>query len=208
MGSNLAGNGLLGVRLESPTQINGPVEALWNATADIYTLRVAGNGKNFAQTIPNLSRANFRMVVEDSGSFTLTRLYHFFNAALSMSDATNDVTLVGEHSGAIVSATTQSAIGLSEKLENLQDTFFICGRNVTVTGLSGSHQARIVGPDNTQEYVTQVNGTASINVDTYAIPMTTLEIADRCGNTLATITPAKGLWGGDEYSASLDVGGC
>ena len=116
----------------------------------------------------------------------------------------NDLTLVLEHSSsATISATTESYIELAPQAPNRLDQFFVCGRNVLITGLTGFHQARILGPAATQSFVTQINGTASIDVDTYAMPMTTLEIADRHENTLALITPAKGIWGGDEYSASL-----
>lgn len=188
----------------SGSQTANKVGLEWNGDFDRYTIRFQpGNiTKTFNQTIDNLDRATLRLVVEDSGSFTFARAYQHFNP-VSLSAMDNDLTLIMTHSSSLLGATTESAIGLAEKLGNRLDQFFVCGRNVVVTGLSGFHKIRILGPSTTHSFVEQINGTASIDVDTFAMPMTTLEVADEFSNTLKLITPARGLWGGDEYSASI-----
>ncbi len=183
----------------------------WNNLFNQYqmsfkTSGAPGNIKTFSQSMDDGDLTTLRLVVEDSGSFTYGRAYHFFNPA-SMSALDNDLIFLFEHSATLgdIPATTESYFKQSAKDPNKLDNTIVAGRNVLITGLSGGHQARILGPAATQSFVTQIDGTASIDIDTYALPMTTLEIADGAGSTLALVTPAKGLWGGDEYSASVII---
>lgn len=76
------------------------------------------------------------------------------------------------------------------------DEFFVCGRNLVVTGLPAGWKVQVDG----RAAVVESGGSVTINIDTWALPATTLKILDDADVEQDSITPSGGIWGGDEYS--------
>lgn len=78
------------------------------------------------------------------------------------------------------------------------DEFFICGRNIKVTGLPTGWKVQV----DSRAAVEESGGEVEIDVDEWALPATTVKVLDDEDAEQASITPGSGVWGGDEYSFS------
>jgi hypothetical protein len=85
--------------------------------------------------------------------------------------------------------------------------WFWCGRDVVVTGLPAGFSVELDGPVVTRAPVSPVAGVATVDVDTFALPITTVRVLNAASVIDAEITPADGVWGGDVYEYSGGAGG-
>jgi len=80
------------------------------------------------------------------------------------------------------------------------DNVFICGRNISVVGLDTGYKMRLMGGAAvTRSVVVESGGTASLNVDSLALPMDRLEVLDGSDIIVASFDSASYIWGGDEF---------
>lgn len=76
------------------------------------------------------------------------------------------------------------------------DEFFICGRNITVTGMPTGWKVQV----DARAAVVESGGTAVVDVDTWALPLTEIKILDDNDVERNSDTPVGGLWGGATYT--------
>jgi hypothetical protein len=78
------------------------------------------------------------------------------------------------------------------------DFFFLCGRNIQVTGLPTGWKAQV----DSRTAVVESGGSVTFDVDAWALPATTVKVLDDGDNEIITVTPSGGadVWGGDVYT--------
>jgi len=75
------------------------------------------------------------------------------------------------------------------------DEWFVCGRNVVVSGLPVGWKAQI----DARSAVVETDGVVTFNVDAWALPAGTLKVLDGGDVLRDQVAPAGGVWGGDTY---------
>jgi hypothetical protein len=195
------------------TQVN-VITARWDIGAiDLYNLEIhTGNWNlrkyiagviilddSFSQTL-SAAWYGHRMVLEVDGSDLLLRL--LATAALAGSTDLNDdfvlkasLTDVSPISNGAPSNSYQ--IGQSGSGSGIMDEFILCGRNIGVTGLPTGWKVQI----DSRTAVVESGGSVDINVDTWALPATTIKVLDGADVEQGTLTPSGGIFGGDIYFA-------
>ncbi|MFP3947145.1 MAG: hypothetical protein ACLFWG_00310 [Longimicrobiales bacterium] len=78
------------------------------------------------------------------------------------------------------------------------DEFFVCGREIVVTGLETGEKIQV----DERTPVEESGGEVRIDPEGWALPATTVKVLDPDDNEVASLTPGDGVWGGDEYEAS------
>lgn len=75
------------------------------------------------------------------------------------------------------------------------DTFFVCGRNVTVTNVPSGYKVQV----DSRTAVVSDGSDVVVDVDGWALPCTTIKVLDATDTELASLTPSGGIYGGDVY---------
>jgi cytoskeletal protein CcmA (bactofilin family) len=75
------------------------------------------------------------------------------------------------------------------------DECFLCGRNIVVTGLPTGWKVQV----DARTAVVESGGSVTIDVDTWALPATTIKVLDGADVEQGTLTPSGGIFGGDIY---------
>lgn len=78
------------------------------------------------------------------------------------------------------------------------DEFFVCGVEITVTGIPTGWKIRI----DSRPAAVESGGSVTIDVTTWALPATTIRLFDVDDVEQATLSPASGIWGGDVYAVT------
>lgn len=145
-----------------------------------------------------------RLVLEPSGDDLLVRAY----AALAIADGadlSNDVSLkmsFTDTSPVVNSSPTDGMLlaMVTPSVDSFGDEFFLCGRNVVVSGLKTGQKVQI----DSHTAVSESGGSVTIDVDTFALPATDIKILSSSDVELTTLTPSAGIWGGDVYVADVE----
>jgi hypothetical protein len=174
----------------------------WNANSGNIFLKECNAGTisqhaTVAWTDPASGFSTFRFVGEVDGSNLKLRGYAA--EASSLTDLSGDLTLK-------MSATDTSTIktdtnyGFScSNAQGTSDNYIACGRNITVTGLLSGYKIQV----DSRTAVAEVGGTVTIDVDTWALPATTIRVLNSAGKAASDdLTPSGGIYGGDIYAVS------
>lgn len=140
-----------------------------------------GQGNIFAIRA-SIEGANCRLLYADITS--LTQLDTDFTAKADLTDPDPPTS-----TGDIVGARIRNSVG------DL-DEFFVCGKYVSVSGLPTGWKVQV----DSRTAVEESGGSVSIDVDTWALPATTIKILDDGDVEQETLTPGTGIWGGDAYA--------
>lgn len=144
-----------------------------------------------------------RVVIEHVSATNKKVRFYYATSLADSEDRSNDVTQFGtelddtefNNGKAFGDAPKHVGIWFNDSGQQA-DQFFVCGRNIVVTGLANGHKIQV----DARAAVEESGGTVTIDVDTWALPATTIKLLDAGDNELATLTPDGGIWGGDEYS--------
>lgn len=190
---------LAGVRLRSSSLTNG-----YNFRMDTRSGGVWGIVRNSSTIIASSTSdpparnewRGLRAVIEG----TVLRLYATDPLA-DGEDLSEDFVLRTsvDDSGSIIDNANRigfdrDAIGV----ECLFDTFFVCGREITVTGIPTGWKIQV----DARSAVTETGGSVAIDIETWALPATEIKLLDETDAEQASLTPSGGIYGGDVYEVS------
>lgn len=172
-----------------------------------YRIAIAGGGViGSGGTAPgNGTPATLRLVVDKSVSPVELRCYAV-KGITNLQDLSNDLTLQASATDA-GTPPSGSYFGIydgdgSNTVDTDFDEFFVCGRNIAVTGLPSGWKVQV----DSRAAVVESGGSVEIDVDAWALPATTIKILDDSDVEQDSLTPSGGIWGGDEYSFVVPVG--
>lgn len=163
----------------SVNQIAGPTgsSALWNSPFSLRTV--------IAESAPR--GADISVYVEENIS--------------------NNDDITKDFSGGPILSANDAAVTLSfDKVAMFGHTtdighWYICGRNINVSGLSTGRKIRFINDAGTGSFVAETAGVASFDVDRLALPGNRVEVFESDETTfVAAFQSASGVWGGDRYS--------
>ncbi|KKL56375.1 hypothetical protein LCGC14_2246060, partial [marine sediment metagenome] len=165
-----------------------------------FTAGVEGIVDILAETLDRNSFHTFRIVLEESGADALLRAYYALASA--QDDLSNDVVLkvnITDPSPVANSSPTNKYTIEQTDAGSIVDEFFLCGRNIVVSGLKTGQKVQV----DSRTAVVESGGSVTLDVDTWALPATTIKILSGAGTEITSLTPSTGIWGGDIYSADV-----
>lgn len=154
-----------------------------------------------------------RLVREISGSDSLLRSYAFggspSNSVPDLEIQNGDLTLITSHTD-VGGQHTGQFFGFTSHDQGKSFEYFLCGRNIVVTGIPSGHKIQL----DSRAAVVESGGAVTIDVDTFELPAVSLKLLSPADALIDTITPdatlgrqagnnaGGGIWGGDVYLVS------
>jgi hypothetical protein len=171
----------------------------WNANSQQIFIKEWNTGIGSQKdsgvwTDPGSGWSTFRLVGETSASHLLLRAYVI--SASNSEDQSNDFGTAKMNTDLASPKTAANYGWVSSNAISVTDVYFICGRNISVSGLPSGWKVRI---DSRASVTEDGAGNVEINVDEWALPATTLYVLDASDAEQDSITPASGIYGGDTY---------
>lgn len=176
----------------------------WNNNANNFTLRQTDTGGSTnngqAISIPDNSFFHNRLIVDGPEGSEVLAVYA--EEVGSLDDRDDDLTLLQELTASRHPdfAGSGPIIRLTLFRSSEADYMFICGLDIEVTNLPSGFKARALGPITSRSAVVESAGTASMRVNSWALPITSIEILNGADVSQEVITPVDGVFGGDKYN--------
>jgi hypothetical protein len=187
----------------------GPISASLNTGWDfvqqvnLNKSQIRVTGSVAAEVAPGIGGDYMhRAVVNATGS--ILNIEVFKNTSLSTEDdLTKDGTnMVGPVD--TIHSPTLNYYGTFVSITAKADEYFHCGRNIKVTDMESGEKIRLIGPAVTRSVVVESGGEVDIDLSTYALPITRIELLSSGDLILASYQSASGdpdIWGGDIFAA-------
>lgn len=140
-----------------------------------------------------------RIILEESGANTIVRVYmtaEFVDQSTITEEFVLQLTFTD--TSPIATDADHDQITLHVKSTAHHDEQMCMGADVVCTGLPTGHKVEI----DSRGKVTEVGGTVTIDMNTFATPFTDFKLYDAADVLLDTITPAGGYFGGAIFVAS------
>ena len=142
----------------------------------------------------------YRLVIDKTVSPIEIRAYRDETLA-NLQDLSKDPSLVA--SATTTDDQTGTYYGLydgdgSNAVNGDWDEFFVCGRNIVVSGIPTGWKIQV----DSRTAVVESGGSVEIDVDAWALPATTIKLLDASDVEQDSLTPSGGIWGGDVYTVS------